>query len=60
MEETEVELQQNLREKVSQQIPNGRFASADEVAEVILWLSSSTANYIVGQTIVMDGGLGLT
>jgi len=38
-------------------IPIGRFAQPEEVAAAILWLSSPQSTYIVGQAIVIDGGL---
>jgi enoyl-[acyl-carrier protein] reductase III len=39
--------------------PCDRFVSADAVADAVLFLCSSAARFIVGQTIVVDGGLGL-
>lgn len=36
--------------------PLGRLGTADEVAEVIAFLSSDAAAYVTGQTIVVDGG----
>ena len=36
--------------------PLGRVGTADEVAEVIAFLSSDAASYVPGQTIVVDGG----
>ncbi|HEY4377883.1 MAG TPA: SDR family NAD(P)-dependent oxidoreductase [Acidimicrobiales bacterium] len=36
--------------------PLGRVGTADEVADVILFLSGDGASYVTGQTIVVDGG----
>lgn len=38
------------------QIPFGRFGAPEEIAEVILFLASSRARWITGQTIIVDGG----
>jgi len=37
-----------------------RFGTPEEVAQAVLFLSSDQASYIVGQTIVVDGGLSST
>ncbi len=37
--------------------PIGRIAEPEEIAEVALWLLSERASFIVGQTIVADGGI---
>jgi 3-oxoacyl-[acyl-carrier protein] reductase len=37
-------------------VPLGRLASADEVAALIGFLSSSANTYVTGQTILQDGG----
>lgn len=42
---------------VTQSIPLRRLGKCEEVANTIVWLSSSASSYIVGQTIVIDGGL---
>jgi len=42
--------------ELMQKIPMGRLGTGDEIAEVILFLCSSGANYITGETIVVDGG----
>ena len=34
-----------------------RVASAEEVADAIVWLASDRASYITGQTLLVDGGL---
>ncbi len=40
-------------------IPLGRFASAEEVAKVVTWLTGDDASYISGAVIPVDGGLGM-
>jgi 2-dehydro-3-deoxy-D-gluconate 5-dehydrogenase len=39
--------------------PSGRVAEADDIAKVAVFLASSAACYIRGQTIVVDGGMTL-
>jgi len=40
-------------------IPLGRFGAPDEMGQVALFLASSMASYVVGQTLTVDGGLKL-
>jgi 3-oxoacyl-[acyl-carrier protein] reductase len=35
----------------------GRIGKPEEVAQVVLFLSSEHSNYITGQTIIVDGGI---
>ncbi len=44
---------------VKDEIPLGRFGTAEEVAELIYFLCSPAAAYITGQTITADGGFAL-
>jgi NAD(P)-dependent dehydrogenase (short-subunit alcohol dehydrogenase family) len=46
-----------LKVEVAREIPIGRVASADEIAQAILWLSSPSSSYVVGHSLVIDGGL---
>lgn len=49
----------NLREKLIEMIPFKRFGTPEEVARIVLFLVSDESAYITGQTIEIDGGLGL-
>jgi 3-oxoacyl-[acyl-carrier protein] reductase len=47
-----------VQERVAR-IPLGRLGTAEEVADVALFLASDAARYVIGQEIVVDGGLSL-
>jgi glucose 1-dehydrogenase len=49
----------NVEQAVVNMIPAGRIAAADEIASVIAFLASDDASYIHGQTILVDGGMGI-
>jgi len=53
------EAAQTVREEVQRKSPAKRFGDADEVARVALFLASEDSSYIVGQEIVVDGGMSL-
>jgi len=48
-----------IQNDIAQKSPCGRFGAPDEVARTILFLASDEASYIVGQEIVVDGGMSL-
>jgi NAD(P)-dependent dehydrogenase (short-subunit alcohol dehydrogenase family) len=43
-------------ETMKKSIPMGRYGRAEEIADVVLWLSSDAASYVTGQSISVDGG----
>lgn len=53
------QLSEKYRKKLLESIPAGRFGTPEEVARVILFLLSDSSGYITGQTIQIDGGLGI-
>src|SRR5215475_1094541 len=52
-------LNAEYRTKALEQIPLGRFAKPEEMAEVALFMLSAKASYITGQVIQVDGGLAI-
>ncbi|KHA59069.1 dehydrogenase [Vibrio variabilis] len=48
-----------IRERVNDAVPLKRFAHTGEVVDAIEFLLSDKASYIVGHTLVIDGGLSL-
>ena len=52
-------LAENLKEKIVERIPMGRFGTTEEVAKVISWLASERSAYITGQVVLIDGGMGM-
>ena len=52
-------LDRRVVEERRARIPLGRFGDGDEVARAVLFLASDDASYIVGQSLVVDGGLSL-
>ncbi|MFW6280981.1 MAG: 3-oxoacyl-[acyl-carrier-protein] reductase [Halanaerobium sp.] len=54
------ELKDNLKKDIINSVPLGRFGEAEEVADLVAFLASEKANYINGQVINVDGGMGLS
>ncbi len=50
-------LPEELKEKMLSNIPLGKLGLPNDVANVCLFLASNEADYITGQTIVVDGGM---
>ena len=53
------ELPEATQKQYLSTIPAARFASAEEVANVVRWVASDEAAYISGAVIPVDGGLGM-
>jgi NAD(P)-dependent dehydrogenase (short-subunit alcohol dehydrogenase family) len=46
-----------VRRIYEQRIALGRIGSAEEIADVVLFLASHGARYVTGQELIVDGGL---
>jgi NAD(P)-dependent dehydrogenase (short-subunit alcohol dehydrogenase family) len=46
-----------VRRTYEERIPLGRIGSAEEIADVVLFLASDAARYLTGQELLVDGGL---
>jgi 2-deoxy-D-gluconate 3-dehydrogenase len=49
--------QAEYRQRMIDRVPLKRFAESSEVAAAVCYLASPAAEYITGQTLVLDGGL---
>jgi 3-oxoacyl-[acyl-carrier protein] reductase len=50
-------LDQETRKHFLSMIPMGRFGSAEDIANAVLFLASAKASYVTGQILAVDGGL---
>lgn len=46
-----------MKAEVEALVPLQRFATPEEIANAIVWLCSDASSYVVGHTLVVDGGL---
>lgn len=53
------ELTDDRRNEILANVPLGRYASPQEIADVAYFLASDAASYITGAVIPVDGGLGM-
>jgi len=47
---------EELNEMLKSLVPMGRMGRPEEIADAVLWLCSSAASYVTGQSISVDGG----
>ncbi len=50
-------LSADIQESIKQQIPLSRIGKPEDIAKVVLFLTSDSASYMTGQTIHVDGGM---
>ena len=51
------ELNADLKAAILKQIPMGKFGAAEDIANAALFLAGSSASYVTGQVLTVDGGM---
>ena len=52
-------LPDKVKESVLSQVPLGRMGKPEDIAQAAVFLASDQASYITGQTLLVDGGMGI-
>ncbi|MBE9115076.1 glucose 1-dehydrogenase [Lusitaniella coriacea LEGE 07157] len=52
------EVVEEIGQTIIQQVPAGRFGSAQEIAEPVVFLASDESSYMLGAELIIDGGMG--
>lgn len=51
--------QQDVLDAMLETVPSGRLGRPEEIANAVVWLSSDAASFVVGHTMVVDGGFSI-
>lgn len=51
--------QEDALDAMLKQVPAGRLGRAEEIANTVVWLCSDAASFIIGHTLVADGGYSI-
>jgi 3-oxoacyl-[acyl-carrier protein] reductase len=51
------ELNAELKANILKQVPMGKFGAAEDIANAALFLASTSASYVTGQVLTVDGGM---
>ena len=53
------DLSPELKETMLKVVPMGRTGTPEEIANAVLYLASPLSSYVTGQTLIVDGGMGM-
>lgn len=51
-----LESQPEAMQELMKEVPIGRLGRAEEVADAVMWLSSSASSFVIGHALPVDGG----